>query len=197
MRAQPGCRASRRSPRCSSRRSCWASSFRSSRRPTARPTTYVAECSWTSTSTRRATPAEVARVRDELERAPHVEEHQVRLKAAGLRTGEQDQPAGLRADRLQPAAGHPPHHALQPRRSSAALRKELDQSSPLGTRLVTDPAIAGGAEPPGADRQDPLGHAHRQDHDGAARGAARASPRCCLSRTRSASRCSRVGARSR
>ena len=62
-------------------------------------------------------------------------------KQAGLRTGAQAQPAGLRADRLQPAAGHLPHHARQAR-NSGALRAELDQSSPLGTRLVTDPAIA-------------------------------------------------------
>jgi cell division transport system permease protein len=88
-----------------------------------------------------ANAAEVARVRDELQRAPHVKSIQYVSKQQGY---EQQKKANPQAFALIGYNPLPDIFRVTPDRpeNSAALRAELDQSSPLGTRLVTDPAIA-------------------------------------------------------
>ena len=65
----------------------------------------------------------------------------VRLQAAGIRTGAEAQPEAFQLIGYNPL---PDIFRITPDRpeSSGALRAELDQASPLGIRLVTDPAIA-------------------------------------------------------
>ncbi len=88
-----------------------------------------------------ASAAEVSRVRDELQRAPHVKSIQYVSKQQGY---EQQKKANPQAFALIGYNPLPDIFRVTPDRpeNSAALRAELDQSSPLGTRLVTDPAIA-------------------------------------------------------
>jgi cell division transport system permease protein len=88
-----------------------------------------------------ASTAEVSRVRDELQRAPHVKSIQYVSKQQGY---EQQKKANPQAFALIGYNPLPDIFRVTPDRpeNSAALRSELDQSSPLGTRLVTDPAIA-------------------------------------------------------
>jgi cell division transport system permease protein len=88
-----------------------------------------------------ASAAEVSRVRDELQRAPHVKSIQYVSKQQGY---EQQKKANPQAFALIGYNPLPDIFRVTPDRpeDSAALRAELDQSSPLGTRLVTDPAIA-------------------------------------------------------
>ncbi len=88
-----------------------------------------------------ASAAEVARVRGELEKAPHVKSIQYVSKQQGY---EQQKKANPQAFALIGYNPLPDIFRVTPDRpeNSAALRAELDQSSPLGTRLVTDPAIA-------------------------------------------------------
>jgi cell division transport system permease protein len=91
--------------------------------------------------TTTATSAEVARVRAELSRAPHVKSVQFVSKQAGY---EQERKLNPQAFQLIGYNPLPDIFRITPDnpQSSAAVRAELDQSSPLGTRLVTDPAIA-------------------------------------------------------
>jgi cell division transport system permease protein len=91
--------------------------------------------------TTNASAAEVARVRGELQRAPHVKSIQLVSKQQGYETQKQANPQAFALigynplpDIFRVTPDHP--------ENSGALRAELDQSSPLGTRLVTDPAIA-------------------------------------------------------
>jgi cell division transport system permease protein len=88
-----------------------------------------------------ASTAEVSRVRDELQRAPHVKSIQYVSKQQGY---EQQKKANPQAFALIGYNPLPDIFRVTPDRpeNSAALRAELDQSSPLGTRLVTDSAIA-------------------------------------------------------
>jgi cell division transport system permease protein len=88
-----------------------------------------------------ASPAEVARVRAELRRAPHVKHIQFVSKQEGY---EQEKKLNPQAFALIGYNPLPDIFRLTPQKpqDSAALRAELDQSSPPGTRLVTDPAIA-------------------------------------------------------
>lgn len=91
--------------------------------------------------TTSATPAEVARVRGELQRAPHVKSIQYVSKQQGY---EQEKKRNAQAFALIGYNPLPDIFRITPDKpeNSAAVRRELDQSSPLGTRLVTDAAIA-------------------------------------------------------
>jgi cell division transport system permease protein len=91
--------------------------------------------------TTSATPAEVARVREELQRAPHVKSVQFVSKQTGY---EQERKLNPQAFQLIGYNPLPDIFRVTPDNpaNSGALRSELDQSSPSGTRLVTDPAIA-------------------------------------------------------
>ena len=88
-----------------------------------------------------ASAADVARVRAELQRAPHVKSIQYVSKQQGY---EQEKKANPQAFALIGYNPLPDIFRITPRHpeDSAALRAELDQSSPLGTRLVSDSAIA-------------------------------------------------------
>ena len=88
-----------------------------------------------------ATAAEVARVQAELRRAPHVKSVQFVSKQQGY---EQERKLNPQAFQLIGYNPLPDIFRITPDRpeSSGELRAELDQASPLGTRLVTDPAIA-------------------------------------------------------
>ena len=88
-----------------------------------------------------ASPAEVARVRGELEKAPHVKRIQLVSKQEGFEQEKKINPQAFALIGYNPL---PDIFRLTPDepQNSAALRAELDQSSPSGTRLVTDSAIA-------------------------------------------------------
>jgi cell division transport system permease protein len=88
-----------------------------------------------------ASPAEVARVRGELEKAPHVKHIQLVSKQEGFEQEKKINPQAFALIGYNPL---PDIFRLTPDKpqDSAALRAELDQSSPSGTRLVTDSAIA-------------------------------------------------------
>jgi cell division transport system permease protein len=83
----------------------------------------------------------VARVRSELVRAPHVKSVQLVSKQAGY---EQERKLNPQAFQLIGYNPLPDIFRITPQNpsDSAAIRSELDQSSPASTRLVTDPAIA-------------------------------------------------------
>jgi cell division transport system permease protein len=91
--------------------------------------------------TTSASAADVARVRGELQRAAHVKSVQYVSKQQGY---EQEKKANPQAFALIGYNPLPDIFRITPDHpeDSAALRAELDQSSPLGTRLVTDAAIA-------------------------------------------------------
>jgi cell division transport system permease protein len=91
--------------------------------------------------TTSASTAEVARVRAELQRAPHVKSVQFVSKQQGY---EQERKLNPQAFQLIGYNPLPDIFRITPDKpeSSGSLRTELDQASPLGTRLVTDPAIA-------------------------------------------------------
>jgi cell division transport system permease protein len=88
-----------------------------------------------------ATPAEEARVRAEIMKAPHVKSVQFVSKQAGY---EQERKLNPQAFALIGYNPLPDIYRVTPANPNDAgsVRAELDQSSPLGTRLVTDPAIA-------------------------------------------------------
>jgi cell division transport system permease protein len=88
-----------------------------------------------------ATSAEEARVRAEIERAPHVKSVQFVSKQTGY---EQERKLDPQAFQLIGYNPLPDIFRVTPSSpgDSGLVRAELDQSSPLGTRLVTDPAIA-------------------------------------------------------
>lgn len=88
-----------------------------------------------------ASPTEVARVRGELEKAPHVKHIQLVSKQEGFEQEKKINPQAFALIGYNPL---PDIFRLTPDKpqNSAALRAELDQSSPSGTRLVTDSAIA-------------------------------------------------------
>jgi len=87
-----------------------------------------------------ATNAEVARVKSELKSAPHVKSVQFVSKQEGY---EQERKLNPQAFALVGYNPLPDIFRLTPTNpgESGALRAELDQSSPPGVRLVTDPAI--------------------------------------------------------
>jgi cell division transport system permease protein len=87
-----------------------------------------------------ASAAEVARVRDELRKAPHVKSIEFVSKQKGY---EQERKVNPQAFQLIGYNPLPDIFRVTPDKpeNSGRLRAELDQSSPLGTRLVTDPAI--------------------------------------------------------
>jgi cell division transport system permease protein len=91
--------------------------------------------------TTSATPAEVARVRGELQRAAHVKSMQLVSKQQGF---EQEKKLNPQAFALIGYNPLPDIFRITPDKpeNSALVRAEIDQSSPLGTRLVTDAAIA-------------------------------------------------------
>jgi len=88
-----------------------------------------------------AGPADVARVRGELQRAPHVGRIEFVSKQRGYEQQRQINPEAFQLIGYNPL---PDIFRVTPDRPehSAALRTELDQSSPLAARAVTDPAIA-------------------------------------------------------
>jgi cell division transport system permease protein len=88
-----------------------------------------------------ATPAEEARVRVEILKAPGVKSVQFVSKQAGY---EQERKLNPQAFALIGYNPLPDIYRVTPSNPSDAgtVRAELDQSSPLGTRLITDPAIA-------------------------------------------------------
>jgi cell division transport system permease protein len=88
-----------------------------------------------------ATPAEEARVRAEIVKAPHVKSVQFVSKQAGY---EQERKLNPQAFALIGYNPLPDIYRVTPANpnDAGAVRAELDQASPLGTRLVTDPAIA-------------------------------------------------------
>jgi cell division transport system permease protein len=88
-----------------------------------------------------ATPAEEARVRSEIERAPHVRSVQFVSKQAGYEQGRKLNPQAFALIGYNPL---PDIYRVTPSNPNDAglVRAELDQSSPPGTRLVSDPAIA-------------------------------------------------------
>ncbi len=87
-----------------------------------------------------ATNAEVARVKSELKSAPHVKSVQFVSKQEGY---EQERKLNPQAFALVGYNPLPDIFRLTPTNpnESGALRAELDQSSPPGVRVVTDPAI--------------------------------------------------------
>jgi cell division transport system permease protein len=89
-----------------------------------------------------ASPAEAARVKSELQRAPHIKSIQFVSKQQGY---EQERKLNPQAFALIGYNPLPDIFRVTPSspEESGAVRAELDQSSPLGTRLVTDAAIAG------------------------------------------------------
>jgi cell division transport system permease protein len=91
--------------------------------------------------TTTASAAEVARVRSALQRAPHVKNIQFVSKQQGYEHEKKLNPQAFALIGYNPL---PDIFRITPDRpeNSALVRAELDQSSPLGTRLVTDPAIA-------------------------------------------------------
>ena len=91
--------------------------------------------------TTNATAAEVARVRGELEKALHVKRIEYVSKQQGYETEKKANPQAFALIGYNPL---PDIFRITPDHpeNSAAVRAELDQSSPLGTRLVTDAAIA-------------------------------------------------------
>jgi cell division transport system permease protein len=91
--------------------------------------------------TTTASAAEVARVRSELQRAPHVKSIQLVSKQQGYEQQKKLNPQAFALIGYNPL---PDIFRITPDHpeNSAAVRAELDQSSPLGMRLVTDPAIA-------------------------------------------------------
>jgi len=88
-----------------------------------------------------ATPAEETRVRAEIMKAPHVKSVQFVSKQAGY---EQERKLNPQAFALIGYNPLPDIYRVTPANpnDAGAVRAELDQSSPLGMRLVTDPAIA-------------------------------------------------------
>jgi cell division transport system permease protein len=88
-----------------------------------------------------ATNAEVARVRGELEHAKHVGSIQFVSKQKGY---EQERKLNPQAFQLIGYNPLPDIFRVTPDNpdNASVLRAELDPSSPLGTRLVSDPAIA-------------------------------------------------------
>lgn len=88
-----------------------------------------------------ATPAEEARVRAELLKAPHVKSVQFVSKQAGYAQERKLNPQAFALIGYNPL---PDIYRVTPSNpnDAGAVRAELDQSSPLGTRLVSDPAIA-------------------------------------------------------
>ena len=88
-----------------------------------------------------ASAAAVARVRAELQDAPHVKSVQFVSKQSGYEQQRKLNPQAFALIGYNPL---PDIFRVTPDRpeNSGALRAELDQSSPLGVRLVTDPAIA-------------------------------------------------------
>jgi cell division transport system permease protein len=91
--------------------------------------------------TTSASSAEIARVQSELRRAPHVKSVQFVSKQQGY---EQERKVNPQAFQLIGYNPLPDIFRITPDRpeNSGAVRAELDQASPLGTRLVSDPAIA-------------------------------------------------------
>jgi cell division transport system permease protein len=91
--------------------------------------------------TAAATAAEVARVRSELVRAPHVKSVQFVSKQTGY---EQERKLNPQAFQLIGYNPLPDIFRVTPDNpsNSAAIHSELDQASPASTRRVTDPAIA-------------------------------------------------------
>jgi len=87
-----------------------------------------------------ATNAEIARVKSELKGAPHVKSVQFVSKQEGYEEERKLNPQAFALVGYNPL---PDIFRLTPTNpnESGALRAELDQSSPLGVRLVTDPAI--------------------------------------------------------
>ena len=83
----------------------------------------------------------VTRVRAELDAAPHVKSVQFVSKQSGYEQQRKLNPQAFALIGYNPL---PDIFRVTPDRpeNSGALRAELDQSSPLGVRLVTDPAIA-------------------------------------------------------
>ena len=88
-----------------------------------------------------ATPAEEARVRAEIVKAPHIKSVQLVSKQTGY---EQERKLNPQAFALIGYNPLPDIFRVTPANPNDAgvVRAELDPSSPLGTRLVTDPAIA-------------------------------------------------------
>jgi cell division transport system permease protein len=88
-----------------------------------------------------ATPAEEARVHAEIVKAPDVKSVQFVSKQTGY---EQERKLNPQAFALIGYNPLPDIFRVTPSNPSDAgtVRSELDQSSPLGTRLITDPAIA-------------------------------------------------------
>jgi cell division transport system permease protein len=87
-----------------------------------------------------ASAADVARVRAELHAAPHIKSIEFVSKQKGYEQERKLEPEAFALVGYNPL---PDIFRITPDRpeDSAAVRAELDQASPLGVRLVTDPSI--------------------------------------------------------
>ena len=88
-----------------------------------------------------ATPAEVARARHEVEHARYAGHVELVSKKAGYEQERKINPAAFQLIGYNPLPDILRVTPSNPDQANA-LRAELDQASPAGTRLVTDPAIA-------------------------------------------------------
>ena len=105
-----------------------------------------------------AKKADIERVDRLLKSEPHDRQGRVHLQGPGVRDREEAQPEGLRAARLQPAAGHVPHHADQPgrhRQDQRRARARGGRRRPHGRRSRD----RRGPQPRRGHEQDPRRHA--------------------------------------
>ena len=82
---------------------------------------------------------DIDRVDRLLKAEPLVGKRRVHLQGAGLQDRAQAQPEGLRAARLQPAAGHLPRHPGQARTTSASSRTRSRRRRPAAARRSSTP----------------------------------------------------------
>ncbi len=88
-----------------------------------------------------ATQADAARVKGVLSGQPGRREGRVREQGAGPARGEGQEPRGLPAARLQPAAGHLPRHAEGPGRDGVADLARWRRRHRAAGATTVDPAI--------------------------------------------------------
>ena len=111
--------------------------------------------------------ADIDRVGRLLKAEPLVGNVEFISKEQALQDREEAQPEGVRAARLQPAAGHLPRHPGQAGRHRQAQGRAR-AAGPGRRHDGRRPRDRRGPEPRGGHEQDPLGDARREDHDGAA-----------------------------
>ena len=124
-----------------------------------------------ATSTRVERPAR--------DRAADVEQRRVRLQGAGLR--EREASATRRPTSCSAPTRCRTRSASRPTSPDdiGKIRDALAPRRRRRRRTVDRPRDRRGPQPRGGHEQDPLRHARREAHDGAARAACWCSPRCC------------------